>query len=171
MKVILYMAISIDGFIAKKDENTKWVCDTDWGIFSKMVKDIGCIVMGRRTFEVSGKDFPYDCELNIVATSKKSLKSESKNVIFTNKKPAGIIKLAKDKGFDKVLIIGGGKTNAAFLKDDLIDEIYLSVHPKILGTGIKIFEGGEIDVDLTLLGIKQLKQDLVQLRYKIKGKN
>ena len=58
----------------------------------------------------------------------------------------------------------------AFLKDGLIDEIYLSVHPLVLGKGIKIFEGGEVKVNLKLLGIKELKEDLVQLHYKVKGK-
>ncbi len=167
MKVTLYMAISIDGFVAKNDDNTDWVSETDWGVFSKMVKNTGCIVMGRRTYEASGEDFPYDCQLNIVMTSDKSLKSKSKNVLFTSASPAEVLKIAGEKGFKNLLVIGGGKVNGAFLKAGLIDEVYLSVHPKILGEGIKLFEAGEIDVDLELTGIKQMSEDLAQLHYRV----
>jgi dihydrofolate reductase len=169
MKVILYMAISVDGYIAKRDDNTDWVCNMDWRVFSRMLRDAGCIVMGRRTYEVSGEDFPYDCDLNIVMTSDSSLHGKlSKKVIFTDKNPRGIVDLAKGRGFDSLLVIGGGKTNAAFLEEGLIDEIFLSLHPKVLGDGIKLFDGGDIDVDLERLGVKQLEEGLVQLHYRVK---
>jgi len=168
MKVTLYMAISTDGYVAKKNDNTDWVCDADWAVFSKIVKQTGCIVMGRRTYEVSGEDFPYDCKLNIVMTSDENLKSDSANVVFTSESPAGVIEIAKNEGFDNLLIIGGGSVNAAFLEQGLIDEIYLSIHPKVLGEGIKIFSGDENDVDLDLLEVKQLEEDLVQLHYKVR---
>lgn len=168
MKVILYMAISVDGYIAKKNNNTDWVCDTDWDVFSKMVKDAGCIVMGRKTYEVSGDDFPYDCDLNIVMTRNEDLVSKSSTkVVFTNKRPHEIVELAKEKGFDNLLVIGGGKLNATFLNAKLIDEIYLSVHPKIFGDGIKLFDRGEFDVDLQFLGQKELENGLIQLHYKV----
>lgn len=168
MKVTLYMAISADGFIAKKDDDTDWVSDTDWKFFSKMVKDSGCIVMGRRTYEVSSEDFPYDCDLNIVLTSNKKLHSKSNGkALFTNKTPKELMKFVKNKGFNKLLVIGGGKLNTSFLKAGLIDEIYLSVHPLILGEGIKLFEGGEVFKKLKLVGVKKLKEGLVQLHYKL----
>jgi len=85
-----------------------------------------CIVMGRRTYEASGKDFPYNCKLNIVITSDKALlqKRETES-LFTNFCSKEIIKLAKDRGFTKLLIIGGGKTNASFLREGLIDDSFL----------------------------------------------
>jgi len=168
MKVTLYMATSIDGYIAKKDDNTSWVSTADWGIFSTMVKDANCIVMGRRTYEVSGEDFPYDCALNIVMTSDTSLKNESAHVLFTGATPVGVVAIAKEKGFERLLIIGGGKINGAFLKARLIDDIYLSVHPKILGEGIRLFANGEHDIDLELISTRQLEQGLVQLHYALK---
>jgi len=168
MKVILYAAISIDGYIAKLDDNTDWVCDTDWGVFSKMVKDVGCIVMGRKTYEVSGEDFPYDCKLNIVLTSDSGLKSESENVLFTNADLKEVIRLVEEKGFNEVLIIGGGQANGSFLESGLVDEIYLSVHPIVLGKGIKIFNMNEQEVNLELLDINKLEEDLVHLHYRVK---
>jgi dihydrofolate reductase len=119
MKVILYMAISVDGYVARTNHDTDWVSDTDWSVFSDMVKRSGCIVMGRKTYEVSGDDFPYNCKLNIVLTSQKKLHQANKNISITDKNPKDVIKFAKDKGFNKLLIIGGGKLNASFLKEKL----------------------------------------------------
>ena len=168
MKITLYMAISIDGYVAGKNDDTSWVSSTDWDNFRKLVKDSRCVVMGRRTYEESGDDFPYDCELNVVMTTNNSLTSTDKRVLFTDKNPNWIIEFVKRKGFNTLLIIGGGKTNASFLKEQLIDEIIVSVHPIILGEGIKLFEKLKNLVNLELLGNKQLDEGLVQLHYKVK---
>ena len=168
MYVQLYMAISIDGFIARKNDDTSWVSSTDWDNFRAIIKDCGVIVMGRKTCEVSGSDFPYENALNIVLTTDKNLHNKQlENVLFTDKNPQEIVKLAEERGFKKLLIIGGGITNSAFLKSSLIDEIILSVHPLVIGEGIKLFEKEEFDAKLQFLGVKELKEDLVQLRYKV----
>lgn len=166
MRVILYNAISADGFIAKSDDDTEWVTEIDWKVFKKMVKKVGCVVMGRRTYEKSGENFPYDCKLNIVMTKNKDLLKEKKEVVITDKNPKQVIQLADSRGFETLLLIGGGKLNHSFLKEGLIDELYLGVHPIILGNGIQLFEK-EAEVNLKLLGQKRLKEDLIQLHYKI----
>jgi len=168
MTVQLYMATSIDGFVAKSNDDTNWVSNTDWDNFRSFIKEAGVIVMGRKTYEVSGDDFPYENALNVVMTSNKTLLSkQQERVLFTDKKPAEVVKLAKEKGFSKLLIIGGGKLNASFLKAGLIDEIILSVHPLVLGQGIKLFDGKETDVKLKPFSIKQLDEGLIQVRYKV----
>lgn len=169
MKIITNMAISADGYIANRNDNTDWVSKIDWKLFLKMVKETGCIVMGRRTYEVCLKDFPFKGALNIVMTKRKNIK-DSKNAIFTNKSPKEVAKIAKEKGFDKLLIIGGGKINGAFLKAGLIDEIYLDIHPVILGNGIKVFDMGEFNSKLKLMEVRQFKKDLVLLHYRLQSK-
>ena len=167
MKVILYMAVTTDGFIAKKDDDTAWVSDVDWKIFTKTVKDSGCIVMGRRTYEVSGGDFPYKGAFNIVMTKDLKLESSNNDVVFTNKSPREVIKLAQDKGYQKLLIIGGGSVNGSFMKERLIDEVFIDVHPFVFGTGIKVFESFEGDVKLELVDSKNLDKGQVLLHYKV----
>ncbi|MDQ3098234.1 MAG: dihydrofolate reductase family protein [bacterium] len=73
--------------------------------------------------------------------------------------------MCEAKGFTELLIIGGGIVNSAFLKENLIDEIFLSIHPTVLGDGIKLFSSCEITASLKLLDYKQLKDDLIQLHY------
>ncbi len=168
MTVQLYMAVSIDGFVAKSNDDTSWVSNTDWDNFRSFIKEAGIIVMGGKTYQVSGDDFPYENALNIVMTSNKTLLSkQQEGVLFTDKKPAEVIKLASEKGFNKLLIIGGGRLNASFLEAGLIDEIILSVHPLVLGQGIKLFDGRETDIKLNPFSVKQLDEGLIQVRYKV----
>lgn len=168
MHVQLYMAISIDGFIARQNDDTNWVSSTDWDNFRKIIKEAGVIVMGRRTYEVSGSDFPYANAVNIIMTSSpKLLQKQQEGVVFTNDSPEKVVEFAKNKGFEKLLIIGGGKTNARFLKAELIDEIILSVHPLVIGKGIKIFEREEFNTKLEFLSATELNEGLVQIKYKV----
>lgn len=171
MKVILYMATTIDGLVAKNDDDTSWVSETDWDNFKKAIEETGIIVIGRRTYEAGLNDdtFPFADVPHIVMTSDpKLVENSKKDLIFLDGGPKAVLAKAESIGFDKLLVAGGGKVNAAFLKEGLIDEIILSVHPKILGMGINLFAGEEMDVDLELISAEKMKEDLVQLRYKVR---
>jgi dihydrofolate reductase len=170
MKVILYMAISIDGFIAKKDGDSDWVSPVDTVNFEKMIKEKGCIIVGRRTFDqYQGNIYPVIGVTNIVVTTELSLKSETNSVVYA-KSPNEAVKLAQEKGHNEALLIGGGITNGLFLKEGLVDEVFLSVHPLILGEGIKLFEKVESYIKLELINHKELKKGLIQLHYRIINK-
>ena len=58
--------------------------------------------------------------------------------------------------------------NTSFLKDNLIDEIWLSIHPLLIGDGLSLVQKFDYFKDLEFLGLKQLDQGLVQLKYKVK---
>ncbi len=60
MKVILYMATSVNGLITKGKDDSDWVAETDWNEFDSLMRDCGFMVMGRKTYEIFGGDFP--CE-------------------------------------------------------------------------------------------------------------
>ena len=161
------MAISIDGFIAKKDGDSDWVSPVDSANFEQKIKEKGCIIVGRRTFDrYQGDLYPVKDVTNIVVTSNSSLKSEQDNVVYAQT-PKEAIKLAQGRGHDKALLIGGGTTNGLFLKEGLIDEVFLSVHPLILGNGIKLFEGIETDLKLRFIDQKELGEGLAQLHYRV----
>ena len=69
------------------------------------------------------------------------------------------------------MLIGGEKLNTSFFKENLIDEIWLSVHPLVIGEGKFVMDKLKYFEKLKLLGVKKLKEDLVQLRYKVKKYN
>lgn len=170
MKATQYNAISIDGFIDDHKGSSDWVSDVDWAEFARYIKEKKAIIMGRKTYEVGIESFPYDCELNIVMTRDDALIESMKDkdkILFTNKSPKEIIKLLDDKGFEECLVIGGGDINAQFLTQGLIDEIVLSIHPLVLGKGLKIFQGDAQSSTLERVSTKELDEGLLQAIYKV----
>lgn len=168
MKVALYMAISIDGYIARQDGDSDWVSEVDSKIFEKKIEEAGCIVVGRKTFGQYYDDlYPVESVTNIILTNDETRQDKNENVIFVPS-PKEALQVAEQKGHNKVLLIGGGHVNGAFIQENLIDEVFLSVHPLVLGEGIKIFENFRKQVDLNFVGSKEMEEGLVQLHYKIK---
>ncbi len=161
------MAVSVDGFIAKKDGDSNWVLEDDWPIFEAQIKEKGCIIVGRKTFIQYHNDiYPIKGVINIVLTKDRSITDKNKNVIFATS-PKNAVKKINELGHKKALLIGGGTTNGSFFNDNLIDEVILSVHPLVLGEGIKLFEGCVKEYKLRKVSTKKLGKELVQLRYEV----
>ncbi len=168
MKTTLFMATSLNGYVAGKDDDTDWVKDTE--ILYKLVADKGVCVMGRRTYEDCMKYnvFPYKNALNIVITHDQNLISTSTDeVIFTDKSPLDVSKLVEEKGFHEMIVMGGGKTNAQFLASKIIDEIIIDIHPIILETGVRLFEDTFPLTNLELIESKLLSDGMVQIKYRV----
>ncbi|OGK15410.1 hypothetical protein A2690_05130 [Candidatus Roizmanbacteria bacterium RIFCSPHIGHO2_01_FULL_39_12b] len=167
MKVFLYAATSADGFIATKNGDSEWVSDIDAFNFESKIKEIGCIVLGRRTFDqYQGEIYPVADITNIVMTTNHSLLSTEENVIYAYS-PDDALEKANNNGHNQVLVIGGGTTNGLFYKDNLIDEIFIDIHPLALGNGIKIFENVERADNLELINQKPLGEGQLYLHYKM----
>jgi len=169
MKVILYMATSINGFITKGEDDSNWVSETDWAQFDKLARESKIIVMGRNTYYQFDDDFPVEGALNVVMTHdaellKKSIENKS---LFTEKSPEEVVKFASEKGFEQIMLIGGMTLNTAFMEAGLIDEIWLSVHPLFIGEGKTLTKQFESFQKLEFLGSTNLEDGLVQLRYKL----
>jgi dihydrofolate reductase len=167
MKVILYMATTINGFIAKENDDTSFVSKRDWKSFLAMVKKMGHVVIGRRTYEVTSPSEFVKSSLYVVVTHKKDLRKKTQKIIFTDKSPKNIVKMLNNMGFRKVLIAGGGNLNSAFMKTKLIDEIYLDVEPFTLGKGIRLFAEADFEAKLKLIGTKKISANEIQLHYKV----
>jgi dihydrofolate reductase len=168
MKITLVMATTINGFVAGLNDDTNWVKDFD--LFYKTVADFGVAVMGKRTYlECIKYDvFPYKGALNIVMThDKKILAQKQENVIFTDESPKDVVAMVEKKGFTKMLVIGGGHLNGSFLRDRLIDEIILDVHPLIMAKGIRLFEAEFPYQNLQLLEYKEINDNILQMKYKV----
>ena len=168
MKSIMIMAVSMDGYITKhQDGLVDWSSKEDKQFFSKMTKDIGVLVYGKKTYDTFNKPLPG--RLNIVMTrtpdTSKNIKDELE---FTNQSPKEIFEDIKRRGFDRVAITGGAEINTLFLKQGLIDEIYLSIEPHIFGSGKQLFADFRADVQLNLLESKVMKnKQTVLLHYQV----
>jgi len=102
-----------------------------------------------------------------VVISKQKIKEVSPNFVFVNS-AKDALKVLEEMGFGKVLIAGGAMINTLFLKEDLIDEMYLDIEPFIFGNGIKLFQDGDFEKNLNLLEVKTLSKNTIQLYYEIK---
>ncbi len=167
MKTILYMAISANGYIAKEDDNTSWISKEEWDSYSAFVRKVGSMIIGHRTYDILTKqpEFSELKEVKIVVVSHENFKTLAPNHL-TTRTPQQALSLLKD--LDEVVVAGGGKLNSSFMKEGLIDEIYLDVEPLVFGKGIKLFADDDFEYRLKLLDINKLNKNTVQLHYAVK---
>ena len=167
MKITLYNAISIDGFIAKEDGNSDWVSDTDAEIFYNTCKKTGCIFVGRRTFDqFKSEIYPIQNVTNIVLTSNNNLQTVEENTFYVNSVKEAV-KTAEEKGHNEAILVGGAKTNESFLTENVIDEIILSIHPLVSGSWLKIFNKYSGEIRMNLVKTESMKNELVYVYYKV----
>ncbi len=166
MKKILYMAISLNGMIAKNDDDTSWISETEWNSYSSAVRNSGCLIVGKRTYNILTKqpEFSELKDVQLVVVSNENFPTIASNHLVTSSPKEALDKL---KNFETVIIAGGGVLNTSFLKEKLVDEIYLDIEPIILGEGIKLFNDNDFEVNLELLETKLLSQNEIQLHYKV----
>ncbi len=165
MKVTLYNAISLDGFIARKDFDSDWVSPKDAEMFEAKCKEVGCIIVGRITFERYPDLYPMAGVLSVVISSVKSGQGDGYEFVAS---PEVALALASSRGYKEVILVGGAKANAAFLNAKMIDEMILDVHPFYLGEGIGVFGDSGLAPSLELLSVSTPGDDLVQLHYRVK---
>lgn len=165
MKVILYMAITANGFIAKQNGDTPW-SNEEWASFSEKVGKIKNLIIGKKTFEIMAAENEFQKIGNPFAVIVSNEKDNNSNFAFADS-PEQALVLLKEKGFKQALVAGGGLLNSSFLQKGLIDEIYLDVEPFIFGSGIKLFAENDYEAKLELLSTKQLSKNTIQLHYKV----
>jgi len=166
MQVILYMATTVNGYIAKENNETPW-SDEEWESFSKFVKEIKNIIIGKNTYDIMNESDEFSKIGNpfTVVVSKEDFAHNSNFAIA--KSPKEALKILKEKRFAKALIAGGGMLNSSFMKEKLVDEIYIDVEPLVFGKGIKLFSDNNFDAKLELVEAKNLSKNTIQLHYKI----
>jgi dihydrofolate reductase len=176
MKIILYMAQSLNGFIAKENDDVSWIGKADKQKFEQETKRAGNLVMGRNTYEAMQADgnFPLRGRLNVVMTRDLPPEPAGKDFLFTSLPPGEVVNYLQGEGFEQAMIVGGGKLAKSFLEEQLIDELYVTVEPVLFGHGVPFIESGDfleeenLQANLKLLEVIKLSEDEIQLRYLVK---
>ncbi|MEK6828390.1 MAG: dihydrofolate reductase family protein [Nanoarchaeota archaeon] len=166
-KVILYIAMSLDGFIARKNGGIDWLSpyenkQEDYG-YKDFYKTIQTIIMGNNTYKqaLSFDKFPFKGKNCFVFTKDRS-RIKDKNVTFVNINVKRFIKQLKPN--KNIWVVGGASIIDEFLKHDLIDEFIITIIPILLGEGIPLFK--ENEKKLKLVNAKAFNSGLVQLVYR-----
>ncbi|MEJ2104996.1 MAG: dihydrofolate reductase family protein [Ignavibacteriaceae bacterium] len=165
-KVILFIATSLDSYIASKDGSVDWLfTDGDYGTAAFM-KTIDTILMGRKTYEQAvefGLDF-YKGKKIYVFTKSKKLKTANGCEIINEDAISFTKKLIRRKG-KNIWLMGGGELASSFQKKNLIDEFSFFVHPILLGDGIPLFNNLPKISTLQLESYKRFDSGLIRINY------
>ena len=166
MKVILYMAISANGMIARKDDDTSWISQEEWDSYSQAVRTAGCLIIGYRTYHILTKqpEFTELKDVKLVTVHTEDFATSAPNHLVAHS-PQEALDLLND--FKEIIVAGGGILNASFLSENLVDEIFLDVEPIVLGEGIPVFKDKDFTSKLKFLGQKMLSDDVIQLHYQV----
>ena len=176
MRASVYIAISLDGFIARPDGDVSWLdpYNDDCG-FGDFFSSVDCLVMGRKSFEkVLSFDivWPYG-EKRVVVLSGSGVQIPSELEKTTEEmtgSPADVAAILEHRGFAH-LYIDGGYTIRGFLDGGFIDSLVLTRVPIILGSGISLFDGLQSEVGLDHIMTRSFDSGLVQSEYRVAHTN
>ena len=172
-KVILYIATTLDGFIAKPDGNLDWLTSTpppetgDYG-YAALLNSTEAIVMGRKTYEEVlgfGIDWPYPDYKTYVVSSDKNFTVKTDNTFAAGGDLRGLVARLKADCRKDIWLVGGGKLISAFLNEELLDKMIITIVPKNLGEGIRLFPDTTKEIDWTLTDVQKFNTGLVNLTY------
>lgn len=171
-KLVLYIASSVDGIIAKPNDNLDFLKlveqeGEDYGYFD-FISDVDAVIVGRKTYEWVeglGIDYPHKDKPVFVFTSKQRPK-EGQVTFYNDSLSTLVAKLKKESG-TKIYCDGGAHLVNSLLKEKLIDEIILSIIPVILGEGNRLFKDGFPEQELKLVSSNHFKTGLVQNHYRV----
>ncbi|TSC64066.1 MAG: dihydrofolate reductase [Microgenomates group bacterium Gr01-1014_93] len=170
MKVILYMAISLNGIIARDNNEEDFLSEANWDTLLKLVNKSGCLIWGRKTYEIF-QTWEDKYKENIKNIKKVIVSSdENFNPVENYEKtssPKEALGLLEQEGFNEVILAGGAKLNSSFCKENLIDEIIFNIEPVVIGKGISVFSPDNFDLKLEFIKQEMISKNLVQLHYKV----
>jgi dihydrofolate reductase len=170
-KVILYISMSLDGYIASKDNALDFLSiveqkGEDYG-YHEFVNTVDTIIIGRKTYEKvieMGYEYPHTNKDVYILT--RTAKSSIGTFKFYNGDLKQLVESLKNKAGKNIYCDGGAEIANELMKDDLVDEYIISVIPILLGDGIKLFKDGRPTQPLVLMSTKQFDKGLTQLHYK-----
>lgn len=157
-KIILYIAMSLDGYIADNNGNVDWLKghgddNSNIDTYSDFVEGIDTIIMGWNTYhqivtDLSPNEWVYEDFTTFVITHKEYISSEK--IQFVSTDPVNLIEKLKMENGKDIWICGGANIVQQLVAKDLIDCYYITVIPTLLGSGIRLFENAENQIELKL---------------------
>ncbi len=171
-RFIAYIASSLDGFIARKDDDVSWLdawspAGEDYG-FSGFLETVGTAVMGARTYEqiLLHPERRLPGSVRICVLTRRYPHAPSDGTVFWHRSPAALAaRIRRESGRD-VYLAGGGKLISAFLNAGLVDELRLFLVPILLKEGIPLFVDLRQEMVLDLEDSRRFPTGITELRYK-----
>ncbi|ETZ21978.1 dihydrofolate reductase family protein [Pedobacter sp. V48] len=177
-KLILGLAITLDGYIEGPNGEYDWCfTDQDYGL-NEFFTLVDAIFIGRKSYEIAqqhaennnGETIPGMPVMKEYVFSK-SLKTVKQGAVLMSDNSITQARKIKEQSGKDIWLYGGAELTDALMKEGLVDELWLSVHPILLGDGKTLFGKQNIRRKLTLLQSKTYETGLVSLRYSINNES
>jgi len=173
-KVVYGVGISLDGYIARPDGSVDFLFMPKDYSMGPFFKRIDFAVMGRKTYEIALKmgGGSFDSQgMKCYVFSRTLEAGERGGVTFTAQAPGEFVRAVRDKKGKDIWLMGGGELTREFLRQDLVDELYLGVVPVLVGEGIAAFPSGFPERKFALTENKTFSRGLIALKYqRVRGK-
>lgn len=166
-------SLTADGFLARHPDDfaMDWTSPEDSKGFVELTKRAGVVVMGARTFKTllkAGRKMPgrkmiiYSNDKNICPPGYRSDPTE-----VIRESPADLIKRIASEGYQQLAVCGGMMVYSLFMKAGVVDELYITIEPKLFGDGLKFLAEAQ-EVDLEVIDTQMLNPNTIRLHYKVK---
>ncbi len=165
-KIVLYIASSLDGYIARSNGDIDWLfTDQNYG-YTKFLDSIDTVLLGRKTYDqvLTFGEYPYQEKKSYVFTKNRDFQATSDVEVVTHLESfVKDLRLLEGKN---IWLVGGALLIRDFLNQNFVNEVILSVHPLILGDGIPLFANPNTTA-LQLTGCQTYSSGMVQLSYDV----
>ena len=169
MQTTLFMAMSLNGFIARTDGEEDFLSMAHWADYVKLAHEHGNVIFGRKTFEaiMSWKDHNgFD---DLIGVTKILLSSDVTMDVpsdfYVMPSPQEAMEFLCESGFENAFVCGGSMVNTAFLKQHLIHKIILNIEPILVGDGKRVFANDDFIEKLTFVSKQERSNGIVTLTY------
>ena len=170
-KVILYIATSLDGYIAKPNDDLSFLDivhkeGEDYG-YAEFTESVDTVILGRKTYDwvmTQVQEFPH-ADKNTYVITRTPRPSIGKTNFYTGNLKDLILGLKSEPG-KNIYIDGGAEVVNELLNKNLIDEMIISIIPVLVGDGTRLFKDGRPEQQLELVNTKTFDTGLVQVHYK-----
>jgi dihydrofolate reductase len=174
VEIAASVVVSLDGKLTRHDspDVATWASPEEQKQFHELLAKQDSVVMGSGTYEAVKDSLKFDVErLRIVLTSKTrkyARMSMPGKLEFSMETPKQLVKRLGSQGHKNLLVVGGPKMISNFLRDKLINTLYVSVEPRLFGQGKPMISDTPIDVKLSLVKQQKLNtQGTLLLTYTV----
>lgn len=171
-RIVLFIAMSLDGYIADINSKVDWLAGQDNDIenddsYADFVQTIDTVIMGFTTYhqivtELSPEYWVYDDLQSYVITHRNC--TPKSNVTFVSENPCTLVNGLKQKDGKDIWICSGADIIHQLMQNNLIDNYYISIIPTILGNGIRLFDVMDKKIDLHFISSKS-SNGIIELVY------
>ena len=169
--VILFIAMSLDGYIARPDGDIGWLSSVeqageDYG-YGSFIAGVDTVILGRKTYDTVlgfGVPFPHaDKDCYVITRSERPKEG---NITFYRGELGALVQALRERPGKNIFVDGGAEIVNEMMRQGLIDEYIISIIPVFLGAGIRLFNGFRPEQSLSCVGTTRFASGLVQLHYR-----